>query len=234
MSLILLIGAILCRKERTVAVILRVMGLGNDPHFTNYHQVLSKARWSGLQAAKILLGLLVALVPMNCPIIIGVDDTIERRSRNSKAVDRQSYCPKHTSIDGSVLYCVLDIPQIDLKGKETDTTRYPSTAWYQKPEVTFSDVLTFVRRHIWSSKYDFPMEFLTTSSTTSRLSGKTQLLSQPTAWRQKQCVTSPRGSTAIRRYSWDSKYVMSAHDTRYVLFPAQEWEAILDLLAAVA
>jgi len=77
-ALILLIGAILCRKERTVAGILRVMGLGNDPHFVNYHRVLSKARWSGLQAAKILLGLLVALVPVNLPIIIGVDDTIER------------------------------------------------------------------------------------------------------------------------------------------------------------
>ena len=48
-ALILLIGAILCRKERTVAAILRVVGLGNDPHFTNYHRVLSKARWSGLR-----------------------------------------------------------------------------------------------------------------------------------------------------------------------------------------
>jgi len=74
---ILLIGAILCGKERTVAAILRVMGLGNDPHFTNYHRVLSIARWSGLHTAKILLGLLVALVPVNLPIIIGVDDTIE-------------------------------------------------------------------------------------------------------------------------------------------------------------
>jgi len=32
---ILLIGAILCRKERTVVAIPRVMGLENDPHFTN-------------------------------------------------------------------------------------------------------------------------------------------------------------------------------------------------------
>ncbi len=40
---------------------------------------------------------------------------------------------------------MLDSTQVDLKGKETDTTRYPSTAWYQKQEVTFSDVLTFVR-----------------------------------------------------------------------------------------
>jgi hypothetical protein len=78
-ALILLIGAILCRKERTVAAILRVMGLGYDPHFVNYHRVLNKARWSGLQAAKILLGILVALIPISWPVIIGVDDTIERR-----------------------------------------------------------------------------------------------------------------------------------------------------------
>ena len=37
-AMILSIGAILCRKERTVAAILRVMGLGNDPHFINYHR----------------------------------------------------------------------------------------------------------------------------------------------------------------------------------------------------
>ena len=105
-----------------------------------------------------------------------------------------------------------------------------TTAWYQKQGVTFSDVLTFVRRHIWSSRYNFPMKLLTTF----RLSEKTQLILQPTAWYQEQCVTFPEGSTFIRRYIWDSEYVKSAHDTRYVLFPVQEWEAILDLLAAAA
>ena len=29
----------------------------------NYHRVLNRARWSGLQGAKILLGLLILLVP---------------------------------------------------------------------------------------------------------------------------------------------------------------------------
>lgn len=79
---ILLIGAILCRKERTVTAILRVMGLGKESHFVNYHRVLNRARWSGLQASKILLGLLVTFVPMPWPVIIGVDETdetIERR-----------------------------------------------------------------------------------------------------------------------------------------------------------
>ena len=101
---ILLIGAILCRKERTVAAILRVMGLGNDPRFVNYHRVLSKARWSGLHAAKILLGLLVALVPVNLPIIIGVDETIERR-KGKKIKDKGCYRDPVRSTEKHVIRC---------------------------------------------------------------------------------------------------------------------------------
>ena len=36
---VLLIGAILCQGPRTVAAILRVMGLGQDPRFERYHRV---------------------------------------------------------------------------------------------------------------------------------------------------------------------------------------------------
>jgi len=103
-ALTLLIGAILCRKERTVASTLRIMGLGNDPHFVNYHRVLSKARWSGLQASKILLGLLVALVPANCPIIIGVDDTIERR-KGKKIKAKGCYRDPVRSTEKHVIRC---------------------------------------------------------------------------------------------------------------------------------
>ncbi len=76
---VLLTGAILCRAARTVTSCLRVMGLGNERHFTNYHRVLNRARWSGIAGARILLGLLVALVPADVPLLIGVDETIERR-----------------------------------------------------------------------------------------------------------------------------------------------------------
>jgi len=55
------------------------MGLNNDKHFINYHRVLNRACWSGLQASKILLGLLIRFIPESFPIIIGIDDTIERR-----------------------------------------------------------------------------------------------------------------------------------------------------------
>ena len=76
---VLLLGAILCRGPRTVASVLRVMGLGTERRFEKYHRVLSRARWSGLQGAKILLGLLITLLPAGWPILVGVDETLERR-----------------------------------------------------------------------------------------------------------------------------------------------------------
>jgi hypothetical protein len=61
-----------------VAAVLRVRGLGGERRFAKYHRVLSRARWSGLQGAKILLGLLIAILPNDWPLVIGVDETIER------------------------------------------------------------------------------------------------------------------------------------------------------------
>ena len=78
-ALTLLTGAILCNNQRTVAAILRVMGLSKDKHFINYYRVLNRVCWSGLQASKILFGLLIMFIPVSFPIIIGIDDTIERR-----------------------------------------------------------------------------------------------------------------------------------------------------------
>ena len=76
---VLIQGAILSPSSRTVASALRVMGLSQGKNFQNYHRVLNRAEWSSLQAAHILLGLLVkAFVPVG-PILIGMDDTIERR-----------------------------------------------------------------------------------------------------------------------------------------------------------
>ena len=60
---VLWMGAVLCRGPRTVAAVLRVMGLGGERRFEKYHRVLNRARWSGLQGAKILLGLLLRLMP---------------------------------------------------------------------------------------------------------------------------------------------------------------------------
>jgi len=61
---ILAIGSILCIGKRTVTSALKVMGLKNDKHFTNYHRVLNRAKWNSLNGAKILLGLIIHLTRM--------------------------------------------------------------------------------------------------------------------------------------------------------------------------
>lgn len=70
---ILIIGAILCIRKRTVTSVLRVMGLGQEKRFTNFHRVLNRAKCNVLQGLKILPGLLILLLPKECPLIIGVD-----------------------------------------------------------------------------------------------------------------------------------------------------------------
>jgi hypothetical protein len=77
---ILLMGAVLAPGKRTVSAVLTVMGLKDDRQYQNYHRVLNRAKWCSLTASKILLGLLVpAFVAANVPIILGVDETLERR-----------------------------------------------------------------------------------------------------------------------------------------------------------
>src|SRR5438105_3426094 len=77
---VLMIGAILAPGERTVAAILRVMGCSNEKQFQNYHRGPGRATWSSRELSHLLLGLLVRLfVPGNEPLILGIDETIERR-----------------------------------------------------------------------------------------------------------------------------------------------------------
>jgi hypothetical protein len=77
---VLVIGAILVSGERTAAAILRVMGCADDKQFQNYHRVLNRATWSSRELSRLLLGLLVRLfVGGNEPVLLGIDETIERR-----------------------------------------------------------------------------------------------------------------------------------------------------------
>lgn len=78
-ALVLLVGAIVTPGKRTVSAILRAMGLQQDPHFQNYHRVLSRAVWSSRQASRLLLQQLVNVFVPNGTLVMGIDDTIERR-----------------------------------------------------------------------------------------------------------------------------------------------------------
>lgn len=77
---ILLMGALLAPAQRTVTAALRVMGLGQTPHFQRYHRVLNRASWSSLAASRVLLRLLVASFVPDGPLVVGVDETLERRT----------------------------------------------------------------------------------------------------------------------------------------------------------
>jgi len=75
----LLIGAVLAVRFRTVTAVLRAVGLAEETNFSSYHRVLSRARWSAREGARRLLGQLVERFAPEGPVIIGIDDTIERR-----------------------------------------------------------------------------------------------------------------------------------------------------------
>jgi DDE superfamily endonuclease len=78
-ALVLVAGAILTPGRRTITAMLTVVGLSQAPTFTNYHRVLNRNRWSSREVARRLLALLVATFLPTGPVIIGLDDTLERR-----------------------------------------------------------------------------------------------------------------------------------------------------------
>lgn len=85
---VLLTGAVLAVNRRTVSEILRVTGRGTKTNFQNYHRVLNRAEWSGLAASRILLQMLVTVFVPAGTIVIGLDETIERRSRQEDKSSR--------------------------------------------------------------------------------------------------------------------------------------------------
>jgi DDE superfamily endonuclease len=65
------------------------MGLGQTEQFQCYHRLLNRAVWSGREASRVLLGLLVKIFVAD-PLVIGVDETLERRWAKKIAYTRES------------------------------------------------------------------------------------------------------------------------------------------------
>lgn len=87
---------------RTVTTALRVIGLSAERRFTNYHRVLNRAVWSARQGSRIFLGLLLTLlVRPGVTIVLGPDDTVERRSGRkirAKGCYRDAVHSSHTHV----------------------------------------------------------------------------------------------------------------------------------------
>jgi DDE superfamily endonuclease len=96
---VLLLGAMLAPGKRTVTSCLRIVGLAGEHRFVNYHRVLSRACWNGREASRLLLGLLVRRFVPQGPIVLGIDDTIERRRGKriqAKGIDRDPVRSSHS------------------------------------------------------------------------------------------------------------------------------------------
>lgn len=78
-TLVLVVGTLLAPGRRTVTAALRVMGLDQCRRFERYHRVLNRDRWSSLTVSRTVLGLLVATFASTGPLVLGIDETIERR-----------------------------------------------------------------------------------------------------------------------------------------------------------
>jgi hypothetical protein len=88
---VLVVGAILTPGQRTVAAVLRVMGLSDERQYQNYHRVLNRARWSSRELGRrLLLAVVAAFVPGDGPVVVGLDETIERR-RGAKIAAKGIY-----------------------------------------------------------------------------------------------------------------------------------------------
>jgi predicted hydrolase (HD superfamily) len=85
------------------------MGLDQEKRFHRYHRVLSRASWSSRKVSCVLLGLLVeAFVPEGDPLVLGIDETLERRygkKIKAKGVYRDPVRSTHENFVKSSVLC---------------------------------------------------------------------------------------------------------------------------------
>ena len=102
---LLLLGAMLAPGARTVTAALRVMGMATERGFTNYHRVLNRATWSARRGSRMLLEWLITfLVPAGATIVLGADDTVERRG-GRKITAKGCYRDAGRSTKQHVVHC---------------------------------------------------------------------------------------------------------------------------------
>jgi hypothetical protein len=95
----LVIGAILVRGQRTVTAVLRVMGLSEDRSFENYHRVLNRAVWDARAVSRTLMMILIQTFAREGELLMGGDETIERRTGKlirSKGIYRDPVRSSHS------------------------------------------------------------------------------------------------------------------------------------------
>lgn len=101
-------GALLAPGRRTVAAAPRVMGLDRAPGFAVHHRVLGTGRWSSRAVVHRLSLLLVAASVPEGPVVVGSDDSIERRwgaKIKARGISRDPPCAPATVTSSKPAAC---------------------------------------------------------------------------------------------------------------------------------
>jgi hypothetical protein len=76
---VLMLGAILSLRRRTVTAMLCVVGPLARGHWSDFHRVLCRAAWSCWPLAKALAAMILELIPPDQPVVLLIDDTTPQR-----------------------------------------------------------------------------------------------------------------------------------------------------------
>jgi hypothetical protein len=76
---VLILGAILSPRHRTVTAMLRAVGPLARGHWSDFHRVLCRASWSCRPLGKVLAAMVLELIPADQPVVCPVDDTTPQR-----------------------------------------------------------------------------------------------------------------------------------------------------------
>ena len=120
---VLVVGALLAPGKRTVTAVLRVMGLSQERQFQKYHRVLNRAQWSSLAVARVLLGLIVCTFVPAGAVVIGIDDTLERRRGEkitAKGIYRDPVRSSHAHVvkaSGLRWLCAMVLTEVSWAGR---------------------------------------------------------------------------------------------------------------------
>ncbi len=156
---ILLVGAILAPGKRTVTSCLRVLGLSHEEHFQLYHRVLNRATWSSRKLAQVLVSLLVAaFVPLDAPVVLGIDEHLERRRGKkiaAKGVYRdpvrssKAFFVKSSGLRWISLMLLAPIPWAKrVWALPFLTVLAPSERFYEERKRSHKPVLTWARQMV--------------------------------------------------------------------------------------
>lgn len=111
---LLVVGALLTPGRRTIAALLRTLGRQCDPHFQTFHRVLNRDHWSARLVARTLCQLLVQRFVPTGPVVLGLDEHLERRKGQKIAakgftgmrrVPARNISPRPVACAGSVSCC---------------------------------------------------------------------------------------------------------------------------------